>query len=274
MVAGTVEMPDEEMDARFYEAIDKAIETEQDPVNTIRYRVLRAMQNMQLVQALRLNTEYLEKRPNDQDAQNRQLTLLADMGPVDKLIAAINEYQERDGHDTIVVQASMTYLLIGNDKDAIRAFVKTALERVGDSPFVMYQAHRALLWAGDIDGASGLSTMIQSSDLPESNRLIVRLRQACAENRLTDATRFYDRLRRDYADESSTVWISSRIMGKDQDALETMTKLDQNEDLSAIGDFLSYAYFDAMPFPNLMALLKAQGIEPREPLEIPYRCKI
>ena len=69
------------------------------------------------------------------------------------------------------------------------------------------------------------------------------------------------------------MWISNLLMGKDQDAIEMMTGLDENEDLSAIGDFLSYAYFDARPFPNLMALLKAQGIEPREPLEIPYRCK-
>jgi hypothetical protein len=63
-------------------------------------------------------------------------------------------------------------------------------------------------------------------------------------------------------------------MAKDQDAFETLKELDEREDLRPLGDFLSYAYFDARPFPNLMALLEAQGLEPREPLEIPYRCKI
>lgn len=273
ILSGIVEMPIDEMDARFNEAIDRAIETEQDPVNTIRYRVLRAEQDMRLPQALRLNTAYLEIRPNDQDAQNRQLTLLAEQGPADELIAAINEFQERDGYDVIVVQASMTYLLIVNDKEAIRAFAKTAVERVGDSPFVMYQAHRALLWAGDIDGASRLSQIIQSTDLPEESRQLVRLRQSCAENRLADATRLYDQLQTNNTDQHSTRWISNLLMAKDLDAFETLKGLDEREDLRSLGDFLSYAYFDARPFPNLMALLEAQGLEPREPLEIPYRCK-
>lgn len=274
MVSGIVEMPYQEMDQHFNEAIERAIETERDPVNAIRYRVLRAMKNMQLAQALRLNTEYLEQRPNDQNAQNRQLDLLADQSLDDELSAAISEYQERDGYDVIVVQASLTYLLIGNDREAIRAFAKTAMERVGDSPFVMYQAHRALLWAGDVDGASGLSQIIQSSDLPARNRLMVRLRQACAENRLADATQIYGQIKTSYGDHNSTMWISDRIMGKDQDAFETLKGLDEKEDLSGLGDFLSYAYFDARRFPNLMALLKAQGTVPRQPQEIPYRCKI
>jgi len=168
----------------------------------------------------------------------------------------------------------MTYLLIGDDKEAIRAFVKTAMERSGDSAFVMYQAHRALLWAGDIDGASGLATQLQSSDLPEVSRWTVALRQACAEGRVSDATRIYDRLQNDDSAGVSTDWISNRIMDKPDKALDTLLGLDDPDNLKALGDFLSYAYFDARQFPNLMALLNAQGIEPRKPREIPYRCKI
>jgi hypothetical protein len=229
---------------------------------------------MQLSQALRLNTEYLEHRPNDQTAQNTQLSLLADVSMDDELATAINDFQARDGFDPVVVQASMTYLLIGNNREAMRTFAETALERVGDSPFVMYQAHRALLWAGDIDGASGLSTMIQSSDLPERNRLMVSLRQSCAENRVSDATRIYQQLKTEHSDHVSTMWISHRIMGNDEEAFDALKDLDERDNLSSLGDFLSYAYFDARLFPNLMAILTAQGIEPRQPLDIPYRCKI
>ena len=274
MIAGIVDISRDEMDVRFDTAIQKAIETERDPVNIIRFRVLQAMHKMQLAQALRLNTEYLEVRPNDQNAQNRQLTLLASMSLDEELAAAIKEYQDRDGYDAVVTQASMTYLLIGDDKEAIRAFVKTAMERSGDSAFVMYQAHRALLWAGDIDGASGLATQLQSSDLPEVSRWTVALRQACAEGRVSDATRIYDRLQNDDSAGVSTDWISNRIMDKPEKALDTLLGLDDPGNLKALGDFLSYAYFDARQFPNLMALLNAQGIEPRKPREIPYRCKI
>jgi TolB-like protein/tetratricopeptide (TPR) repeat protein len=273
MIAGIVELPYQEMHDNFIEAIEKAIETERDPVNANRYRVIRATNDMKMRQALRLNTEVLEQLPNDQDAQNRQLNLLADQSLDDELSTAISRYQERDGYDVVVVQASMLYLLMANDKEAIRAFVKTALERVGDNPFVVYQAHRALLWAGDLDGASRLLRLIQSSDLPSINRKMVTLRQACAEDRLTDATRLYEQIVADDPDEVSTLWIADRIMGNDQDAINRLAALDDNEDLSALGDFMSYAFFDARPFPNLMALLEAQGVTPRQPLEIPYRCK-
>jgi len=273
IAAGIVELPREEIDSHFNDAIDKAIETERDPTNIIRYRVLGAEENMQLSRALRLNTKYLEQRPNDQNAQNRQLTLLAAQSMDVELAAAITEYQERDGYDLIVAQASMTYLLIVNDPEAIRAFVKTAMERVGDSAFVMYQAHRALLWAADIDGASRLARIIQSSDLPESSRLMVRLRQACAENRTADAMRIYETIIAKHPS-TSTDWISHSIMGDQEKAFDTLVDLDDPDDLSQLGDFLNYAYFDARLFPNLLALLEAHGIEPREPREIPYRCTI
>ena len=271
--SGIVELPREEMDTRFDEAIDNAIETERDPVNIVRYRVLGAEENMQLARALRLNTEYLEQRPNDQNAQDRQLRLLSAQSKDVELAAAITEFQERDGYDVYVVQASINHLLVVNDPETIRSFVKTALERVGDNPFVIYQAHRALLWAGDIDGASRLARLIRSSDLPEDSRLAVRLRQACAEDRTTDAMRIYDTIITKHPD-TSTDWISHSIMGQQEKAFDTLADLDDPEDLSELGDFLTYAYFDARLFPNLMAMLEAQGIEPREPREIPYRCKI
>ena len=273
IASGIVELPREEMKSRYYDALDKAIETERDPTNIIRYRVLGAEENMQLVRAVRLNTEYLEQRPNDQRAQDRQLNLLASQSMDVELAAAITEYQERDGYDVIVVQSSMTHLLIGNDPETIRAFVKIAIERVGDSPYVMYQAHRALLWAGDIDGASGLARIIQSSDLPKVSRLTVALRQACAENRTSDAMRIYETIIAKHS-ATSTDWISHKIMGQHERAFDTLAEFDDPDDLSQIGDFLNYAYFDARQFPNLLELLEAQGIEPREPLEIPYRCKI
>jgi hypothetical protein len=73
---------------------------------------------------------------------------------------------------------------------------------------------------------------------------------------------------------TSTDWISHSIMGQQEKAFDTLADLDDPDDLSELGDFLTYAYFDARLFPNLMAMLEAQGIEPREPREIPYRCKI
>jgi len=35
---------------------------------------------------------------------------------------------------------------------------------------------------------------------------------------------------------------------------------------------LNIPYFDPRQYPNLVELLRAQGVEPREPQEMPYRC--
>jgi len=273
LATGIVELPRAEMGSRFNDAINKAIETERDSTNIVRYRALAAEENVQLARALSLNTEYLERRPNDQYAQYVQLTLLAELSRDVELAATITEYQERDGYDVGVVQASLTYLLIVNDSETIRTFVKTAMDRVGDSAMVMYQAHRTLLWAGDIDGASRLARITQSSDLPESSRLLAKLRQACAENRTSDAMRVYETIIAQYP-ATSTEWISHSIMGQQEKAFETLIDFDDPDDFSQLSNFLNYAYFDARLYPNLLALLEAHGIDPREPREIPYRCKI
>jgi TolB-like protein len=261
IVSGIVELPIHEMQAAFDDAISKAIEHERDPINKIRYR-------------LRLNTDYLEQRPNDQGAQNLQLTLLSDLQRDDELRAAIKEYQGRDGYDVVISNNSMTMSLISDDKKFIRDVANVGLQRLGDSAFVVYQAHRSLLWAGDVDGASQLVSILQSSDLPEESRLLVGLRQACAENRLSDASQIYDRINAEYTDDKSIVWIGHRLMSQDEEAIATLMELDKSEDLRSLRNFLSYAYFDARPFPNLMALLESQGVEPREPRDIPYQCKL
>ncbi len=274
IVSGIVEMPLEEVALRYEDVIGKAIEFERDPINQIRFRVDRAAEHLKLARALRLNSDYLQQRPNDREAQALQLDLLADLNMDDQLLATITEYQERDGYDIIIVNNSMTYSLISEDKPFIRAFAKTALERVGDSSFVMYQAHRSLLWAGDIDGASQLTRILRSSDIPEENLRLVALRQACAENRLSEAARIYDQIQQASSDDRAVSWISDRIMSQEEKAFETLIELDEREDLASLRDYLAYAYFDARPFPNLMAMLESQGVEPREPREIPYRCRL
>jgi len=273
IAAGIVELSKEEMNNRFDDAIDRAILTERDPINGLQYRALKAQKNLRFTKALRLNTEYLGHRPNDLTAQNEQLSLLADLSLDDQLAITIREYQERSGYDPIVSQTSMTFSLISDDPDLIREVTKSALERVQDNAVVNYQAHRALLWAGDIDGASRMAQRVAESDLGESSLQLIALRQACAENRISAARRIYERLQTQDSDSISTVWISHMIMDEREKAFDAMRALDQQADLRPVADFLSYAYFDARQFPNLMSLLDSQGIEPREPKEIPYRCR-
>jgi tetratricopeptide (TPR) repeat protein len=272
--AGTVEIASDEMQALYDEAIDDAIRLESDPVNQIFYRAHKALNQSKLRQALRLNSEYLDQRPLDQSAQNQQLTLLAILGTNDEVVEAVRQFYDLDGHDVIVTQASITRLTYAGDNEFLREFSYRAIERFPDQVFVHYQAHRGLLWAGDIDGAAQLLPYILSSDLPESSRYMVQLRQACAENRTHDAKRLYERGKRQFADETSMMWLSHLIMGETEAAVESLRDLDDPEDLEGLADFLTYGTFDPRPYPNLMAMLDSQAVEPRDALTPPYQCKL
>ncbi|HSD68980.1 MAG TPA: hypothetical protein VLB07_05470 [Woeseiaceae bacterium] len=273
IVAGLVEMPKEEMVAKFNDAIDKAIRFERDPVNRLLFRVLQAAENLQLAEALRLNTEYLGQRPNDQDAQNRQLELLADLGKIDELRAAIEEYEGRDGYDILVTNNSITFSMLTGDSEFIRRYALDALRRIPDRPFIQYQAHRSLLSAGDIDNAISLLPAIDASDLPQETRSLALLRQACAESKFGEAERLYNFMMATYADDLSINWISKKIVGRDEEAQLLLEPYDEGGELDILVDFVSYHYFDPTPFPNLVQYLKSQGVEPREPLEMNYRCR-
>jgi len=69
------------------------------------------------------------------------------------------------------------------------------------------------------------------------------------------------------------MWIGNKILGRDEAAQEILVPFDEQNDMQVLADFLSYFYFDPSPFPNLVNFIRSQGVEPRQPLEMPYRCR-
>ncbi len=271
--SGITDLTAAEMLPLYYDGINKAIKYEKDPVSKILYRAGKARTEMKYRQALRLNTEYLEQRPNDQVAQFLHLTLLAELDMRDQITEAVAEFYERDGYNPFVTGTSLTRLLYTGEPEVLRTFAKNAVERFGDSANVMYQAHRALLWVGDIDGASKVLPVILASDMPDDSRYLVLLRQACAENRLADAIRLHTKGNEKFADDASIIWLAHLIMGNKEEAIQSLTEYDSNEDMMTLTSFLSYGTFDPRPYLNLMAVLESQGIEWGEPVETPYQCR-
>jgi hypothetical protein len=110
--------------------------------------------------------------------------------------------------------------------------------------------------------------LLVSSDLSEQSLQLVALRQACSESRVSDATRIFGRFKNSYPNDHSMMWLSHMIMNQTERAHELLLELDEADDLNSLADFLSYAQFDSRYFPNLMAFLESQGVEPREPLQV------
>ncbi|MEL6303084.1 MAG: hypothetical protein AAFR07_15730 [Pseudomonadota bacterium] len=272
IVATGLGLDRESLSQKFNDAIESAIKYERDPVTQLQYRAIQATQQKRYPLALRLNTQFLEQRPNNKRAHQTQLDLLVDLSEDEALIEAIANFEERDGYDPLVNNLSLTYLMTSDDKEYIREFTRLALERNGDESFVQYQAHRILLWVGDIDGASRLLNLISSASLPDDARFMAALRQACAEGNTPDAVRYQKRLLQVDPENLSMLYISNMVLGQEKTAYEVLAQLDNEARLYELTDYLSYAYFDARRFPNLLAFLQSQGVDPRQPKPIPYQC--
>jgi TolB-like protein len=273
ILTGITELPQDEIAERYYASIEDAIRYEDNPVRQIGYRADKARTELKFLQALRLNTAYLEEMPLDSDAQFLQLGLVRELGDYEEAINVIERYNDLGIYDPLVVDASITTLLDVNRPDLLREYTEHALERLGDNVNILYQAHRALLWVGDIDGASLIMPTILTSDLDDINKSLVMLRQACAEGDSAKAKRIFERGQIDHADSPSTLWLSQTIMSRDDEAVQTLMPFDDAEDFAALADFLGYGRFDATKFPNFHAMLESQGIKPHAGQPVPYACK-
>jgi hypothetical protein len=273
ITSGVTEMAPDELSAQYDDAINNAIEHEKDPISKILYRAHKARAEMKLQQALRLNSNYLEQRPNDQLAQVMHIVLLSELGMYDKLPEVTAEFDKRDGFNQLVTVQSILQLQYSGDQEALGAFVDKAIERFGDNPNVIYQAHRALLWLDDIDGASKVVPIIQASYMPEDSRYLVSLRQACAENRIADAERLHANAGDILVANPSIEWLSQIILGNDENAVDVLMEYDAAGDMTTMTSFLGYGIFDASLHPNLLALLQSEGIERGEVIELPYQCR-
>lgn len=158
------------------------------------------------------------------------------------------------------------------DTDLMRRIAQEAIERFGDDAQIVYQAHRQLLFAMDVDGASQLLPRIQNSTMPTESILYAEMRQLCAENRVDDARRALEQLRNLDSWDRIKEWIPLKILGDDDEAEMLLAEFDAAGDIPALRSYLNYPAFDATPFPNLMAAYAGQGLEKREVMPIPYRC--
>lgn len=223
-------------------------------------------------ESLRLMLLYLDERPRDLDAwdelvdlagytENRQL-----MAKAAEQIHALSI--ESGSPRSRAITASVLSLDIPNA-------VRRSREQLARSPgeaLIQYQAHRALLWGGRLDEARDILLHIRASSLPEENRLLAELRQACADGG-RGAREIAQRMARLSDASLSGAWHSALLLGDTAGAVEVLRPLDRPDRLTTLMQYLVYPTFDARPYPLLQARLKADGITRPQPTTIPFACR-
>jgi len=272
MYYGVTDVPLDVRRARRDEALENAIRYEKDPIQKLVYEAARARDQFDFRRALRLRQEFFDARPTSDFGvgglftAHRELGLNREVTDLIKNIYANYEFTERFAYQGL--QSIRTV----EDSEFMRQFAQAAVEEYGENASLLYQAHRQLLWAGDIDGASSLVPRIGNSGLQETSRNIVALRQACAEGKIANANKIHARILEKYPDDFSILWLAYKIIGDDESAAQMFVEYDEQKDFGRISDYVAYAHFDPRLYSNFMQAVAGQGFEERKVLDLPYRC--
>jgi TolB-like protein/DNA-binding winged helix-turn-helix (wHTH) protein len=261
-----------EIRAASEKALDNAIRYSKDPVRKLRFRMIKAVTEVKLRQALQLSSEFLEVRPHDRQAQSQHLNLLAQLNMFDEISTVAFKFFDQDGFDPTVTGRSIHTMIYSNNERAIRAFLDLVNEHLVHSTVAMYQAHRGLLWIGEVARARELHDKLIASDMRGSLKAHTRLRQLCAEGRVDEAKQLYEEANKEFSDRRSFPWLTANTMGYSDQGLASLHQFDADRNLNALAGFLLYGTFDPRPFPNLMAHLEVHGNETGHVTEVPYRC--
>ena len=274
MLFGLTQFETEEKIRRRDEALVNAIKYQKDSVARNYYRAHQFWEDGNLLRAKRLVEQYLELRPNDPLAFATLLAIKRELGQHAEITALIRDVFDSDRFSVDTADQMLQGLRTVEDAEFMRTLAWESVERFGDEGggSLLYQAHRQLLWASDIDGASQILPRVRNSEMLAETVVLADLRQLCAEERTSEAMNLFNQMRENFPDDLGLAWLGNKIIGDDVAAEQLFLPLDAAGDMEILLDYLNYPHFDPKPFPNLMLHLAGQGMEEREVFALPYRC--
>lgn len=267
-----VDMPPDEKLRKFKEHISKAIANNSDEVGVDKLRAWEAMIDLRLNDSYELTARYLQIRPNDEAASQGLVNALMRLGRWADAVEYLDTAVELNAHDPQSMNWLIATHVFAGDYAGAADLGRATLRRYPDNALIQYQVHRALIWNGEYDEARDLLRLIEASQLPSETRLYAMLRQSCADGDEARATTIMEDLERNHP--GDTLWIPYHLTGQLEKIQTILMPFHESNQLFALSAVLNYPYFDPYPYPKLMAVLKREGVERPDPIEIPFACQL
>ena len=132
----------------------------------------------------------------------------------------------------------------------------------------VYQSHRALLAAGENERAAVLVERYLDLSNDTDGIALMKLRQACAEGRVSDADKLFEAVDTD----SNSRWLYLKTLGRDDEAYALLAPLDTPDSLHLLASYLTYLAFEPRNYPLMWKTLTDQGINRPPARPLAYRC--
>ena len=256
----------------FAAALDAAIETAVPPERALLYQSMKAEQELRFADSIAYAEQFVQAFPNSIEGMEQLIGTIALIRDTERARAYVGQLLELSHDDPLVLNALINNLLFVGLVDEAVALARDVLERYSEHSFLVYQSHRALLWAGHVEEARRWAQQIRGSEFPPQNIYLVELRQACAEGDPERARQFEEKIVASGANEVSTIYIANQIMNRPGEAHQWL--IEQELGVYELMSFLNYPYFDHTYFPEIAGRLERQGIERPFVTGPPYACAL
>jgi TolB-like protein/Tfp pilus assembly protein PilF len=256
-----------EIRANYDKHIEDAIRTAHSEAERLAYEADRAWVHVRYADRINYLRQAAALRPEQADIHidfGRALIAVGAYAEARDVLLRAAELGRGTGPELQVVYQFLHRV----DPEAALPLVERALAADPGSRQVLYQGHRALLYAGQIDRAAQLADAFALRDPDSGFSTVMQVRQACAEGRNEDAAAIYERVEGDVVQ-----WLMLKTLGRDAEARELLRPLDTPDRLFSLSTYLAYTYFDPTDYPLLAETLARQGIERPPPRPIPFACK-
>jgi len=237
-------------------------------------RGMMAENSMNFGAAIRYYEAALERDPSNRGVMQELGRLYTYVGHFDDAEALIDDYVQRIPRDIEYYGNQISGYVWVNSSEKAAALATQGLADHPTNNGVAYQAQRAYLMNGQVDEARQLLAMVRNaSDLDAGAKLIVEIRQACAEGNDKRANELADEVVHSTTAELAQKWLALQTVGRFDDATALLIDMDNPESVVALSSFLTYYHFDISRFPYLESLLTRDGFT-RQPWQpVVFGCK-
>lgn len=251
----------------FRERIADAIAAADDPIERKRYLAAQALFELKLAEGHAYLKAVAEERPLDMFLWRDLAEWSYTLNMRETARRATRRFANLAWDNPYQLQLILEEVVHAGFARLAERLTNRLLELDRDSPAVLYQVHRAILWSGDIPRARQILARIDVEPHEEDLLQMARARQGCAEGDAGPALTLLSETRHPIVK-----WLLLHLLNRPDEARELLSPYDRTDGHYQLVDLMDYAPFNADAYPALAALLKDQGLQGHPPQTLPYAC--
>ncbi len=270
MVALSTTLSESERQDRFKTRIRAAISAAEPPQRA-QYEAALAFQELRLADAAAAAERFLTEAPNAASMMSA-VYYLAYAGQFDAASRWLRRARRAAPDDAYVLQSVATFAYYARDFELAADAARHLARETPYDAHGLYQAHRALLWAGRVSAAKALAPRIARSDLPPIYKEFAALRQLCADRRHAKAARLAATLADDRTTSALDRVLIDLVMGRPGDAQRRIAAIEAQGRRHEAASFLGFPQVDLRWSAVLTEAFRSQGLAIPEPIAPPFAC--